>query len=246
MKKLLFVLIASFLAIGFAQDLGGRVLLIGSDTTYPPFETVSEDGEIVGFDIDLMNAVCERVNCVAQFQTTAWDGIFAALAAGEFDAVVSGVSITPERDEIVDFSNPYLVVNQAITVRVEDEDLTFEDFKDDGDLILGAQIGTTNANLAEAEFGRDRVQLYDTFPAAILALINGDISGVVIDGTAADAFEQQYAGQVSVNIRGLSADPLGMVVQEGDELVDALNAGLTMIQEDGTLDALISKWFNEE
>src|SRR5690606_15265188 len=137
-------------AFASAQDLGGRTLVVGSDTTYPPFETVDASGQIVGFDVDVVNAICERINCVAQFQTTAWDGIFPALAQGEFDMVASGVSITPERDEIVDFTEPYLVVNQAITVRVEDAALTVDDFTADGsDLVLGAQLGTTNAQLGQ-------------------------------------------------------------------------------------------------
>ena len=89
-----------------------------------------------------MNAICKKVNCVAQFKTTAWDGIFPALANGEFDMVASGVSITPERDQIVDFTDPYLAVTEAIAVRVADRDLTLKDFTG-GDLILGAQTGTT-------------------------------------------------------------------------------------------------------
>ena len=108
-----------------AADLGGKVLRIGSDTTYPPMEMVDEKtGEIIGFDVDLVDAICERINCVPQFVTTAWDGIFAALQQGEFDMVVSGVSITPERDKQMDFSDPYLVVSQAIMVRIDDEGLT--------------------------------------------------------------------------------------------------------------------------
>ncbi|HEX7041268.1 MAG TPA: basic amino acid ABC transporter substrate-binding protein [Trueperaceae bacterium] len=243
------IVIAALAAAAFAsaQDLGGRTLVVGSDTTYPPFETVDESGTIVGFDVDVVTAICERINCVAQFQTTAWDGIFPALAQGEFDMVASGVSITPERDEIVDFSDPYLVVNQAITVRVEDADLTVEDFSgDDSDLVLGAQLGTTNAQLGEELVGADRLRLYDTFNSAVQALLNGDVDGVIIDGVTADAFAQQYAGDLVVNIRGLSSDPLGLVFPEGDPLVDDFNAGLEMIKADGTLDDLIEKWFGGE
>jgi polar amino acid transport system substrate-binding protein len=232
-------------SLALAQDLEGRVLSVGSDTTYPPFEFIDDSGEVVGFDVDIVNAVCEAVNCVAEFQTTAWDGIFPALAAGEFDMVASGVSITPERDEIVDFSDPYLTVSQSITVRVEDEDYTLDDFTG-GELVLAAQTGTTNANLAEELVGRDRLQLYDTFNAAVLALLNEDVDGVIIDGTAADAFVQQYAGDLVVNIGGLSADPLGLVFQEGDELVDVFNAGLTAIREDGTYDEIVAKWFTSD
>ncbi|MEX2535393.1 MAG: basic amino acid ABC transporter substrate-binding protein [Trueperaceae bacterium] len=242
------LLIALTILAGFAlaqtTDLGGRTVTVGSDTTYPPFETVNEQGEIVGFDVDVVNAVCEKANCVADFQTTAWDGIFPALAAGEFDMVASGVTITEERDQVVDFTIPYFEVDQAIAVRVEDEDLTLDDFTE-GDLVLGAQTGTTNAATAEQLVGRDRVRLYDDFNAAVQGLLNGDVDGVAIDDVTADAFVQQYAGELAVTVRDVeSGDKLGFAVQEGDELVDALNAGIEAIQADGTLDELINKWFS--
>ena len=246
LRLLAALVVAASLGLGVAQDfdLGGRTIEVGSDTTYPPFETINDDGDPVGFDVDVMNAICEVVNCNAVFVTTAWDGIFPALAAGEFDMVVSGVSITPERDEIVDFSDPYLVVSQAITTRVEDEDLTVDDFSADGsDLVLAAQLGTTNATLGEELVGRDNLRTYDDFNSAILALLNGDVDGVIIDGVTADAFVQQYAGELIVEIRGLTSDPLGLVFQEGDELVDAINYGLQVIKDKEALDELVAKWF---
>lgn len=243
-RRLVSILIAALvLAPAFAQDLGGRVITIGTDATYPPFETVDESGNIVGFDIDVVSAICERVNCVPQFQATAWDGIFPALAAGEFDMVASGVTITAERALVVDFTDPYFIVDQAVTTRVEDDDLTLEDFIE-GSLILGAQTGTTNAYTAEEFVGRERVQLYDDFNAAIQALLNGDVDGVMIDNVIADAFVAQYAGQLSVPIRDVqTGEELGFAVQLGSDLLDALNAGLAMIKEDGTLDELIQRWF---
>lgn len=245
MKRLLVLIAMLAASAALAQtDLGGRELRVGSDTTYPPFESVNTAGEIVGFDVDVVHAICDVIGCEPTFVTTAWDGIFPALAAGEFDMVASGVSITPERDEIVDFSEPYLVVGQSITTRVEDAGLTQEDFTGEGsDLTLGAQLGTTNAQLGEELVGDARLRLYDTFNAAVLALLNGDVDGVIIDDTAADAFVQQYAGELVVEVRGLTSDPLGLVFQEGDPLQDAFNEGLAAIQEDGTLDALVAKWF---
>lgn len=244
MKRLLIPCFV-MLSFAFAQDLPnleGRTLTVGSDTTYPPFETIAQDGQAVGFDVDVVNAICEKINCVAEFKTTAWDGIFPALANGEFDMVASGVSITPERDQIVDFTEPYLAVTEAIAVRVEDEDLTLADFTD-GDLILGAQTGTTNATTAETLVGRDRLRLYDNFNTAVQALLTGDVDGVEIDGTSANAFVEQYAGDLVVNIADVeSGTDLGFVVPEGDALVDDLNAGLEAIKADGTLDTLEDKW----
>ena len=90
------------------------------------------------------------------------------------------------------------------------------------------------------------VALYDTFAAAILALQNGDVDGVIIDGTSAAAYEQEFAGELTIGITGLQADPLGLVFQEGDGMVDAFNEGLAAIKADGTHDALVAKYWGPE
>lgn len=244
-KTLLAAAIAGMSTIpAFAADMEGRVLKIGTDATYPPMETIDEaTGKVVGFDVDVMNAICEKVNCVPNFVNTAWDGIFAALQQGEFDLVMSGVSITEEREKTMDFSEPYIVVSQAIMLRVDNADKTLDDFKSGG-LKLAAQTGTTNAQLSEELVGRDNTQLYDNFSAAILALQNADVDGVIIDGTSAAAYEQEFAGELTIGITGLQSDPLGIVLQEGDGTVDAINEGLAAIQSDGTLDALVAKYWS--
>lgn len=248
MKKLVLATAMSLLMIAAAQaaDLGGKVLKVGSDTTYPPMETVDPaSGQIVGFDVDLMNAICAKINCKPEFITTAWDGIFAALQQGEFDLVASGVSITDERKQSMDFSDSYLIVSQAVMLRVADEGMTIDDIKSKG-LKLAAQTATTNAALAEELVGRDNVALYDTFAGAIVALKNGDVAGVVIDGTSAVAYEKEFAGELIIGIKGLKSDPLGLVFKKGDENVAAFNEGLKAIKDDGTLDALIAKYWGSK
>ena len=243
MKKILLgALLATSMAMpSFAADLAGRVLNIGSDTTYPPHEFI-EDGVVKGFDVDVVAAICEKINCSANWVTTAWDGIFAALDDGQFDMVVSGVSITEERDKIVDFSDPYIVVQQGVLMRVEDAGKTIDDFKS-GALRLASQNGTTNAQLGEELVGRDNLQLFDSFNNAVVAVRNGDADGVIIDSTSAAAYEQEFAGELAVEITGLSSDPLGLVFQEGDGIQDSFNEGLAAIKADGTLNQLVLKWW---
>lgn len=253
---ILSTLILSSLLVALAQDsntelvtelpdLEGQRIVVGTDATYPPFETI-ENGKVVGFDVEVTSAICELINCVLEFQPTGWDGIFPALAAGEFDMVASGVTITAERDEIVDFSEPYFTVSQAIALRPEHDGLSLEELIE-GDFTFGAQIGTTNAKLAEDFVGRQRVQLYNDFNAAILALINGDVDVVIIDDTPANAFEQEYAGEVTVGLRNVTGEEpeyLGFAFQEGAELIDAFNAGLAVLKENGQLEALRSAYFD--
>ena len=242
MKKFIVAVAAASMALPvYAADLRGRVLNIGSDTTYPPHEFI-EDGVVKGFDVDVVAEICERINCTPNWVTTAWDGIFAALADGQFDMVVSGVTITDERDKIVDFSDPYIIVQQGVLMRVEDEGETIDAFKS-GDLRLASQNGTTNAALGEELVGRDNLQLFDSFNNAVIAVQNGDVDGVIIDSTSAAAYEQEFAGELTVGITGLSSDPLGLVFQEGDGIQDAFNEGLAMIKDDGTLQKLVVKWW---
>ena len=243
MYKSIFALILSIFLAGpiFAADLGGRVISIGSDTTYPPHEFI-EDGVVKGFDVDVVAAICERINCVPNWVTTAWDGIFPALANGEFDMVVSGVTITEERDKIVDFSDPYIIVQQGILMRVSDKGATIDDFKS-GAMKLASQNGTTNAALGEELVGRDNLALFDSFNNAVIAVQNGDVDGVIIDSTSAAAYEQEFAGELAVGITGLSSDPLGLVFQEGDSMQDDFNEGLAAIIADGTLQKLTIKWW---
>lgn len=240
-------LAAALLALGtggaLAADLGGAALKVGSDTTSPPMEYVDEaTGQIVGFDVDVVNAICAKINCTAEFVTTGWDGIFAALDQGQFDLVASGVSITDERKQAMDFSAPYIINSQAILIRVEDEGLTVGDFEG-GAKKLAAQANTTDAALAETIVGKENVQAYDTFNAAILALQNKDVDGVVINGANAGAYEQEFAGSLIAGIKDLQADPLGLVFRKGDGNVAAFNEGLAAIKADGTLDQLIQKYW---
>ena len=226
-----------------AADLGGAVLKVGSDTTSPPMEYVDEaSGQIVGFDVDVVAAVCAKINCKAEFVTTGWDGIFAALDQGQFDLVASGVSITDERKAAMDFSDPYIINSQAILIRVEDQGLAVADFEG-GAKKLAAQANTTDAALAETIVGKENVQAYDTFTAAILALQNKDVDGVVINGANAAAYEQEFAGSLVAGIKDLQADPLGLVFRKGDANVAAFNEGLAAIKADGTLDQLIAKYW---
>ena len=245
MKRTLIALALSALAgsASMAADLGGKLLKVGSDTTSPPMESVdAASGQIVGFDVDVVNAVCARINCKAEFVTTGWDGIFAALDQGSFDLVASGVSITDERKKAMDFTEPYIVNSQAILVRVEDQGLKAEDFKAKGKK-LSAQANTTDADVAADLVGKENVAAYDTFSASVLALKNGDVDGVVINGANADSYEKEFAGELVAPVRGLSSDPLGLVFRKGDPNVAAFDEGIKAIREDGTLDTLIQKYW---
>lgn len=245
MKKYMIALAMAALASGVshAADLGGKLLKVGSDTTSPPMESVDPaSGQIVGFDVDVVNAICAKINCQAEFVTTGWDGIFAALDQGSFDLVASGVSITDERKKAMDFSNPYIVNSQAVLMRVADQGISLDDFKAKGKK-LSAQANTTDAQVAEGIVGKENVIAYDSFSASVIALKNKDVDGVVINGANAAAYEREFAGELVVAIKNLQSDPLGLVFRKDDANIAAFNEGLKMIKDDGTLDQLVGKYW---
>ena len=217
MKKFVAILALAVFTAGSAHaaDLGGKLLKVGSDTTSPPMESIDPaSGQIVGFDIDVVNAICAKINCQAEFVTTGWDGIFAALDQGNFDLVASGVSITDERKKAMDFSEPYIINSQAVLTRAEDQAVTLDQFKAEGKK-LSAQANTTDAQVAENVVGKENVAAYDSFSAAIIALKNKDVDGVVINGANAAAYEREFAGELVVAIKGLESDPLGPRLPQG-------------------------------
>jgi len=107
--------------VAAVPDLGGRTLRVATDATYPPFETLDDNKNIVGYDVDLINEICKLANCTVDLKSTAWDGIFPALQKGDFDAVISGVTITEERDKTMDFTTGYITVGQVVLVRADEE-----------------------------------------------------------------------------------------------------------------------------
>ncbi|MGQ0548644.1 MAG: basic amino acid ABC transporter substrate-binding protein [Armatimonadota bacterium] len=228
-------------------DLGGREIKIGSDTTYPPFEIVDAQKNIVGFDPDLMAEICRRANCKATFVSTAWDGIFVALAQGQFDAVVSGVTISDERRKTVDFSEPYLRYGQVVLVRTEETAITGVDTL--RGKTVGVQTGTTNDEKATAlqkEGKVGDVKRYETFALAVKALINKDLDAVIIDGPAGDGHMAVNPGTLKKVGEPFTSEALGIAIKQGETgLKTAFDAALAQMKSDGTIDRLYQKWFVE-
>ena len=223
-------------------DLGGRTIVVAVENAYPPFNSIDQaSGKGVGWDYDAVTEICKRLNCVVEFKQAAWDGIFPAMQAGEYDMLADGVTYTEERAKIVDFSIPYVEVNQYLLVRA-DETRTVEQMKDDPDAKIGTQIGTTNEIAAKAYFTDKEIQAFEDFGAAVLALKGGDIDGVVIDNIAALGFMQENEGAFKLAGQIATGETLAFVFPPNSELKDAVNAALTAMKDDGTLEQLNKKW----
>ena len=226
-------------------DLGGRTITVAVENAYPPFNFIDPDTkEPKGWDYDAVREICRRLNCKPEFKEAAWDGIFEAMAAGEYDVLADGVTITEERDKIVDFSIPYASVQQVLLVRADESAQSVEEFIKNTDKIVGTQVGTTNAIAAEKHFDKERIKYFEDFGAAILALLSGDIDGVVIDNLAANGFMKENPGKMRILGVLLTDEPekLGFVFPPGSELKAAFDAAIQSMIEDGTLQKINEKW----
>jgi polar amino acid transport system substrate-binding protein len=250
LKKILFILIALTFAAGIAFA-GGRAapsggelhMVIATDATWPPMEMVDENKEIVGFDIDLMKEVAKAGGFTFEFQNTAWDGIFAGLAAGEYDAVMSSVTITEERKETMDFSVPYINAGQILIVRQKTMGVeTLDDLKGKP---VGAQIGTTGAFAVE-KVPAVELKTYDEIGLAFEDLANGRVEAVVCDNPVAADFalmNPSFKGKLKIVGEPFTEELYGVAVQKGKkEILDAINKGLNAVLNTNTYDKLVDKW----
>jgi polar amino acid transport system substrate-binding protein len=229
-------------ASGGLPDLGGKAITVAVENAYPPFNSIDETtSQGVGWDYDTVNEICKRLNCTADFKQASWDGIFPAMQAGEYDMLADGVTITDERAQIVDFSMPYVVVGQVLLVRA-DETATVDEIKADASRLVGTQIGTTNEIVAKENFPDERIKSFEDFGAAVLALIANDIDGVVIDNVSASGFIKENEGKLKVGGQLTSDEQLGFVFPQNSDLTAAVDAALTAMKADGTLDQLNKKW----
>lgn len=215
-------------------------LTVGTDTPYPPFE-FGKAPDYDGFDVDMVNAIAEELGVETEFQDTAFDTIFTDVAQGKFDMVASASTITPEREKVVAFSDPYYSAQQALLVPEGSDIATVEDL---AGLTVGAQNGTTGKAYGEDETDAETIQGYPNGPAAIDALKGGQVDATIIDQPVAqDALDKGQTGfEVATTIP--TGELYGLAFSKNSpELLKAVNGALSKMKEDGGLNKIYQKWF---
>jgi polar amino acid transport system substrate-binding protein len=230
---------------GPVVDLG--VVTVGMNAEYSPMEYVDENGNIVGFDADLTAALAQRAGFDYELVNTRWDGIFVALAAGEFDMVISSATITEEREDVIDFSAPYFNAGQMIAVRAADAPF-IQGPEDLAGLRVGVQAGTTGDIYATDTIAGAEILRYDEITLAFQALRAGEVDAVVNDGpVSADYIAKNPELDAVLVGSPLTQEFYGIAVQpDRPELLDAVNAALAAIIADGTYRDIYVKWFGVE
>lgn len=218
-------------------NLSGQEVTIAVENAYPPFNYIDEaTGEPAGWDYDVWAEICKRLDCTPTFVEAAWEGLIPAVADGTYDAAADGITITPDRAEIVDFSRGYATVEVRLLVRIDETRITsIEDIVADESLVLATQPGTTDYEVALKYLPAERVKGYDQFPFAVQALIAGDVDAVIIDDIAGQGYLGENATQVKLVGASLSSDLLGFIFPLNSDLTDAVNQVLLAMMADGTL-----------
>lgn len=245
MKKVSFVVISIMLItavlLSACTSSATVKVRVASDATWPPFETVDETTkELTGFDIEMMTAIAKEAGLDIEFVNVGFDPLLAGMAQCQYDAAVSAMTITPERQANMLFSDPYLNAGQIVTVQIANTSINSKD--DLAGKTVGAQIGTTGAievgNIAGAA-----LTTFDTVDLAYLALQNGQIDAVVADSPTAAGFVAQNADKLKMVGSVFTDENYGIAVcKTKPELQAKINEGLAAIKANGTFDALLTKY----
>lgn len=257
-KSLLFVAACAVLALGVvgcgekkeekkaeapaaapAAPAGPKTIIFATDAAYPPMQYVNDQKEIVGFEVDVIKAAAEKAGFKAEFKNVAWDGIFAGLAAGKYDAISSSVSITDERMASMDFSDPIMSIEQMLVVGVKEKATDLAGLKGKS---IGAQIGTTSYLVIKDVKGFKAIKTYDEVGLAMEDLVKGSIQAVVADSpVAVDYTTKKHADKIKIaaTLKADKVENIGIAVKKGNkDVLDLVNKGLAAIKADGTFDKI--------
>ena len=232
---------------GNGDDDGTEVIVPGTASGFPPFE-YTQDGELVGFDIDLTEEVIERAGYeVGDWEDIEFDSLIPSLTNGNIDIVAAAMTINEERAQQIAFSDPYYEANQAVLVRAGG-DFQPEEESDLEGRVVGAQSGTTGEDEVERLIEEGVVddgdyRQYDNYTLAVQDLENGNVDAIVIDIPVAENFSSGRDVEVAFTIE--TGEEYGLGMRQDDDRIEDINDALAEVQEDGTYDELVQRYFEE-
>ena len=253
MKKKVTLVLAALLSVGMILSLtacgGGSdketvSYNVGTEPTFPPFDTTDEDQNIVGLDMDLIKAIGKDQGFKVTFENLSFDGLIPALKAGNIDIVAAGMNKDDkERQKQVDFSDAYYESQLYDVVAEDNNDIkSIDDLTPD--MKVAAQTGTTGAEKVKTLKKEGKIKeavIVDGLDTAMMQLINGDVSAVINDKPVNEAYMKKKPDKVKMVGKALNAENYGFAVAKGnDELLEKINKGLANIKEDGTYDKLVT------
>lgn len=245
MKKLLSLILAMALVVAFCAGCGSTkddsVLTMATSADFPPYEFYDKD-EIVGIDVEIMNAVCEKIGMTLDIQDMSFDSVIGAAQTGKADIAMSGITITEDRKAMINFTIPYTTTAQSIIV------VNGGAIKTKADLAgkkIGVQINTTGDTQVTEEFGDAAVERFQNGALAVESLKNGKIDCVVIDGEVAKALVEANEG-LEIIADAYSLEEYAIAIgKDKPELLEKINGALEELIADGTVEKVMDKYIEE-
>lgn len=232
--------------LAFVAHAQNRELTVASSATYAPFAFENKDKQIVGFDVDIINAIAKHQNLKIKLVNTPWSGIFAALNNGDVDLIISGVTINDKRKQSYDFSPSYFAAKQLIALPKASAVASLKD-------LTGKKIAVVNASTADdvasREFGKTNpnIRRFESTPLIISELAAGNVDAAIGDNGVIAYRVAQNADLKTIDDKSFPEEGFGIVVKKGDKaLQDKLAAGLAAIRADGSYNVIYKKWFNKD
>ncbi|STQ90728.1 amino acid ABC transporter substrate-binding protein (PAAT family) [Iodobacter fluviatilis] len=246
LRQLVAALIASSVMVmpAFAAE---RVLTVGSDATFAPFETLNKKQEVEGFDADLIQAVASKAGIQIKLINTPWEGLFAGLNNGERDIVIAAVTITPERQRSMDFTAPYFEAKQLIVVSAKSPIAKLADLKTKK---MAVQNGTTGDIVAQKHFGKGNTNIrrYESIVLALQELKSGGVDAVIGDNSVVKNYliNNPNSGFKLIDDTSFDKEFYGIAVKKGNAaLLAKLNKGLADVKADGSYQKIYAKYFGK-
>ena len=215
---------------------------IATESSYKPFSYTDADGNLIGYEIELVDALCAQMKAECEVISQDWDGLIPGLNAQKFDAAIAGMSITPERKEVVDFSDPYFH-SGIILIGKKGDDLTIDSLKGQP---IASQRSTVASQYLQDEHSDADIKLYDTQDNAYLDLTSGRVRGMMSDKVTGIDWLKTEAGQnyeVKGNEISSDDDAMGIAFRKGDPLVAKFNKALSELKANGTYDQITGSYF---
>ncbi|MCZ0812006.1 MAG: transporter substrate-binding domain-containing protein [Pseudomonadota bacterium] len=229
-----FILSTAALAVSASMAMAQDVVRLGTEGAYPPWNFINDSGEVDGFERELGDALCERAQLNCQWVTNDWDSIIPNLVSGNYDVIIAGMSITDERDEVIDFTQNYTPPDPSAY-------LAMSDGVDLEGGVIAAQAGTIQAGYV-AESGATLVE-FATPEETIAAVRNGEADAVLADKSFLTPIAGEDAELMIVGPDVALGGGVGLGVRESDpELKATLDAAIQSMKDDGSLNAMIEKW----
>ncbi|WOG29644.1 transporter substrate-binding domain-containing protein [Endozoicomonas sp. 8E] len=222
-----------------------KTLRVGMEAGYMPFEMTNKRGDIVGFDVDIARQMAKAMGVELELVNTAWDGIIPALLTGKFDIIMSGMTLTPQRNLQINFAQPYIVVGQSILLRkgLEGEIKSYKDLNNKK-YTVATKLGTTGEQATKRYLSKANIRLFETEADGALEVANGKADAFVYDFPFNAIYSSQNEGKLTHLDTAFTHEPLAWGIRKGDpDFENWLNNFMSQIKADGTYDKIYAKWF---